>query len=247
MPDSADLTPVQQLLAALREEPDPARRKDALAALSHLATASDREAVEAIIGSLIEPDPEVRLAAAQTLRGWGKPCVAPLIAAFRSFADEQLEEKRTILQTLFLFGPLAAQAEPLLQTLVKDERLGPHAAAALRQLRPGLGDLLTSGSEALRRWILIAVCGVGGIALAVSFMAADFSIAARAGTACGGMCLVMGLWVGARTGKADADFDWLRPAAWALAMGVGGAAFGSILGGIFGAIYQPIADALGPK
>ncbi len=156
-------------LAKLLMEKEPMVRLETLRELARFSRKGE-SAVMAIIPMLDDPNGEIRVQAADTLRAIGPAAKAAIPALTKKLADMQLLVRRNALQTLRSFGPLAAETIPEITKLLADQddafrrevvevviAIGPAAKATV----PDLAKLLKSPDERELMLVLEALAAIG--------------------------------------------------------------------------------------
>jgi hypothetical protein len=243
--DAPDVLPA--LVAALGDV-DPAVRLQAAQALAGRAD----EAVPLLVAALQKEEREpIREALLNTLAYLGtaaKPAV-PALAELLQEADQDPAFREALVLALGKLGPLAAAASPVLTALLADERLWQLAEAALARIQPQRGPVLRDLARRAGAWLFVVLFITALLGLAQSALEQAglslFSAAGGVAVALSGGCAVLGSRLGALTSAGR----WGRVGMllWSLALTLGGAVAGLLLGGVIAALVQPIVDVLGGR
>jgi hypothetical protein len=238
MSSSPDQEQQEEALLRSLTEGERRKRRKAVRAVARSKAVSER-LLTALVELLRCPDLKLREETARALVHISQPCVGALVAAL-STEDEDF--RKAVVVTLALMGPAAREAVPVLQGLVEEEEIGPWAARAMVRIESRQG--WKRWLRASWPWLMVGCLALGGALIAALLVHIGASVhlspvVLGAGSALGGLGVIMGLLVGGHGGGAR------RALLLASVFGVGGAAAGLLLSWILTTLVQPVVQALG--
>lgn len=215
-------------------------RQAALKALGALGLEAV-DAVPALIQTLTDRLPGIRLAAADTLRRIGTPAVPLMLQALQ---EDHTTQRRAIIVSLGRMGSSALGALPVLTQLLDDPLVRTEAVEAVENIQGAPRKTLRRVIRQVEYWAFFGAVVVTIMAIVIGTISRVFyqsrGVPLMAALGWGVLGAMFGILVGATRQGRHATVPW------AIIIGFGGALGGGLIGGVLGVIFEAVISVLAP-